>query len=140
MRFTIGEVVVDVVVDDDNFELPLSQFLPGLDLPALTDHRGLLEPDFVDLARNTLKCAVQTFVLRVAGRTILVDTCIGEHKNRPEIPTWTKPRRPAGWWCRRTFAGGAGRMYARPASVSRRSSRMIRDKVVAAQMEVGGSG
>jgi hypothetical protein len=24
MRFTIGEVVVDVVVDDDNFELPLS--------------------------------------------------------------------------------------------------------------------
>ena len=79
MRFTIGEVVVDVVVDDDNFELPLSQFLPGLDFPALNDHRGLLEPDFVDLTRNTLKCAVQTFVLRLAGRTILVDTCIGEH-------------------------------------------------------------
>jgi hypothetical protein len=32
MHFTIGEVVVDVVVDDDNFELPLSQFLPGLNL------------------------------------------------------------------------------------------------------------
>jgi glyoxylase-like metal-dependent hydrolase (beta-lactamase superfamily II) len=103
MRFTIGKVVVDVV-DDDNFELPLSQFLPGLDLPALSDHRGLLEPDFVDLARNTLKCAVQTFVLRVAGRTILVDTCIGEHKDRPEIPTWNQ-RSGSGYLDRLQRAG-----------------------------------
>jgi Metallo-beta-lactamase superfamily len=104
MRFTIGEVVVDVVVDDDNFELPLSQFLPGLDLPALSDHRGLLEPDFVDLARNTLKCAVQTFVVRVAGRTILVDTCIGERKDRPEIPAWNQ-RSGSGYLDRLQRAG-----------------------------------
>jgi glyoxylase-like metal-dependent hydrolase (beta-lactamase superfamily II) len=90
MRFVIGEIVVDVVVDDDDFEVPLSQFLPGLDLPALSDHRGMLEPHFADLARDTLKCAVQAFVLQVAGRTILVDTCIGEHKDRPEIPAWNQ--------------------------------------------------
>jgi glyoxylase-like metal-dependent hydrolase (beta-lactamase superfamily II) len=90
MRFVIGEIVVDVIVDDDDFELPLDRFLPGLDLPALGEHRGLLEPDFVDLARKVLKCAIQTFVLRVAGRTILVDTCIGEHKDRPEIPAWNQ--------------------------------------------------
>ena len=90
MRFAIGEIVVDVVVDDDDFELPLGEFLPGLDLAALSEQRGLLEPDFVDLARNVLKCAIQTFVLRLAGRTILVDTCIGEHKDRPEIPAWNQ--------------------------------------------------
>ena len=90
MRFLIGEVIVAVVVDDDDFELPLRDFLPGLDLPALDQHRGLLEPDFVDLGRDVLKCAVQTFVLRLGGRTILVDTCIGEHKDRPEIPVWNR--------------------------------------------------
>ena len=90
MRFGIGEIVVDVIVDDDDFELPLDQFLPGLDLPALREHRGLLEPDFVDLARNALKCAIQTFVLRLDGRTLLIDTCIGEHKDRPEIPAWNQ--------------------------------------------------
>ena len=58
MRFNVGEIVVDVTVDDDAFELPLDQFLPGLDLSALREHRGLLEPDFVDLARNVLKCAI----------------------------------------------------------------------------------
>jgi hypothetical protein len=40
MRFAIGEIVIDVVVDDDDFELPLSEFLPELDLPALSEHRG----------------------------------------------------------------------------------------------------
>jgi hypothetical protein len=83
MRFVVGEVVVDVIVDDDDFELPLREFLPGLDLAALGEHRGLLEPDFVDPARDALKCAIQTFVLRLAGRILLVDTCIGEHKDRP---------------------------------------------------------
>jgi hypothetical protein len=29
MRFAIGEAVVDVIVDDDDFELSLSDFLPG---------------------------------------------------------------------------------------------------------------
>ena len=90
MRFAIGEISVDVVVDDDDFELPLAQFLPGLDLPALGEQGGLLEPNYIDLARNLLKCAIQTFVLRLAGRTILIDTCIGEHKDRPEIPAWNQ--------------------------------------------------
>jgi Metallo-beta-lactamase superfamily len=90
MRFVVGEVVVDVIVDDDDFHLPLCEFLPGLELAALGEHRGLLEPEFIDLARNTLKCAIQSFVLQVAGRTLLVDTCIGEHKDRPEIPTWNQ--------------------------------------------------
>jgi glyoxylase-like metal-dependent hydrolase (beta-lactamase superfamily II) len=91
MRFAIGNVAVDVLVDDD-FTLPLADFLPGLDVGALTAERGSLDPDFVDLERGVLICAIQTFVLRFGGRTILVDTCIGEHKCRPGIPAWD--RRP----------------------------------------------
>jgi hypothetical protein len=70
MRFSIGEVIMDVIVGDDDFELPLRDFLPGLDLPALGSHHSLLEPDFVDLGRDILKRAVQTFVLRPSGRSV----------------------------------------------------------------------
>jgi hypothetical protein len=31
MRFAIGEATVDIIVDDDNFVLPLPEFLPGAD-------------------------------------------------------------------------------------------------------------
>ena len=54
MQFEVGEVVVDIIVDDDDFELPLSQFLPGSRLSVLQQHRNLLEPDFVDLKRDVV--------------------------------------------------------------------------------------
>jgi hypothetical protein len=42
MRFAIGAAVVDVIVDDDDYRLPLSGFLPGLDAAALAPHRAVL--------------------------------------------------------------------------------------------------
>jgi glyoxylase-like metal-dependent hydrolase (beta-lactamase superfamily II) len=88
MRFAIGDAIVDIIIDDDDFALPLSQFLPGRDAELLEAHRGRLEPDFVDLAGDRVKFAIQSFVLRAGGQTILIDTCIGESKDCPEIPAW----------------------------------------------------
>ncbi|TDH61004.1 MBL fold metallo-hydrolase [Dankookia rubra] len=104
MRFAIEEVCVDVIVDDDDFELPLSGSLPGCDGLRLMQHRKLLEPDFLDLERDIVRFAVQSFVLRTHGRTILVDTCIGEQKDRPEIPAWHQ-RRGTGFLDRLVKAG-----------------------------------
>ena len=104
MRFTVGEVSVDIIVDDDDFELPLSSFLPGSDPRQLVQHRGLLEPDFLDLDGDIAKFAIQSFVIRVNGRTILVDACIGEQKDRPEIPAWDQ-RRGTGFLERLAKAG-----------------------------------
>jgi glyoxylase-like metal-dependent hydrolase (beta-lactamase superfamily II) len=67
-------------------------------------HRGLLEPDFLDFDRNIVKFAIQSFVVRVNGRTILVDACIGEQKDRPEIPAWNQ-RRGTGFLERLAGAG-----------------------------------
>ena len=106
MRFAIGEIQITVIVDDGDFLLPLRAFLPSLDLAALEPHRHLLEPDFVDLGRNNLRCAIQSFVLHLDGRNVLVDTCIGEHKKRPEIPAWNE-RSGTGWLDRLRAAGVA---------------------------------
>jgi glyoxylase-like metal-dependent hydrolase (beta-lactamase superfamily II) len=92
MRFAIGEATVDVIVDDDNFALPLSEFLPGYDPELLDAHRRTLEPDFIDPARNMLKFAIQSFVFRTGGQTILIDSCIGDGKDCPDIPAWHRRR------------------------------------------------
>jgi glyoxylase-like metal-dependent hydrolase (beta-lactamase superfamily II) len=106
MRFAIGDAIVDVIIDDDDFALPLSQFLPGRDPELLEAHRGTLEPDFIDLARNMAKFAIQSFVLRVGGQTILIDSCLGEGKDCPEIPAWHQ-RRGTGFLDRLRRAGVA---------------------------------
>jgi glyoxylase-like metal-dependent hydrolase (beta-lactamase superfamily II) len=104
MRFAIGEAVVDVIVDDDDFEVPLSDFLPGSDPGALARHVAVLEPDFLDLARDRLKLAVQSFVVRTGGRTILVDSCIGDDRDRPDLPRWNQ-RHATGFLNRLKQAG-----------------------------------
>jgi glyoxylase-like metal-dependent hydrolase (beta-lactamase superfamily II) len=104
MRFTVGDIRVDIIVDDDDFELPLSQFFPGSEPGQLAGHRGLLEPDFLDIARDIARFAIQSFVLRLDGRTILIDSCIGEQKDRPEIPVWNQ-RRGTGFLQRLAQAG-----------------------------------
>ena len=66
--------------------------------------RGVLEPDFLDFGRDIVKFAVQSFVVRAGGRTVLVDTCIGEGKDRPDIPVWHR-RRGTGFLERLAGAG-----------------------------------
>ena len=43
MRFAIGDATVDIIVDDDNFVLPLSEFLPGADPKLLDESRTALD-------------------------------------------------------------------------------------------------
>ena len=104
MRFAIGDATVDVIVDDDDFGLPLSEFLPGYDRSLIEAHRSTLEPVFIDLARDVAKHAIQSFVVRTGGRTLLIDACIGEHKDIPEIPAWHR-RRGSGFLDRLRASG-----------------------------------
>lgn len=110
MQFTIGDIRVDVVVDDDDFRLPLGAFLPGSDPRRFTDARTWLEPDFVDFGRDIVRFAIQSFLIRAAGRTILVDSCIGEQKERPDIPAF-HARLNTG------FLDGLARAGARPEEI-----------------------
>ena len=86
MRFQVGDSMVDVLVDIDQFELPIARFLPEAEPGQVESARSLLEPDHADLERGMLILAIQTFVLHAAGRTILVDSCVGEGKERPLVP------------------------------------------------------
>ena len=45
-------------------------------------------PHFLDPAAGMVQCVVQTWVLRSEGRTVLVDTGVGNHKERPGSPVW----------------------------------------------------
>ncbi|MFF4925682.1 MBL fold metallo-hydrolase [Kitasatospora sp. NPDC001261] len=51
-------------------------------------HRDWLAPDFWDPATDECRTAVQSWLLRSEGRTILVDTGAGNHKDRPHAPVW----------------------------------------------------
>lgn len=46
-------------------------------------------PHFLDSETNIVNSAIQTWLLRSEGKTILVDTGVGNHKERPYAPLWS---------------------------------------------------
>jgi len=47
-----------------------------------------LDQIFTNRATRAYRCAIQTWVLRTAGITVLVDTGIGNGRHRPQVPTF----------------------------------------------------
>lgn len=86
--FDLGGPTLDKVIDLDPFRLPLQFLMPKADLEALRPHRSILEPHHVDFAAGDALLGLHSLVLRVGGLTVLIDTCVGEHKPRPRRADW----------------------------------------------------
>jgi len=83
-----GDVTVHRVIDLDPFAIPLDVLFPGATLAQLRPIADLLAQDHVDFAAGKVLLAIQSHLLRFAGKTILIDACVGEHKSRPLRPEW----------------------------------------------------
>jgi glyoxylase-like metal-dependent hydrolase (beta-lactamase superfamily II) len=101
---TLGPATVERIVDIDRFTLPLGMIFPGATLDALAGARDWLDPHHVDFAEETVLLGVQSHLLRVGGKIILIDTCVGEHKPRPRRPDW-HDRQATGYLTRLKAAG-----------------------------------
>jgi len=90
-RWTIGRVRVTRVVE---IEGPTpGPFILRDAVPGRIQEIAWLRPHFATEA-GKLVTSVHAFVVESAGRRILVDTCVGNDKPRPGIPSWHLRRGP----------------------------------------------
>ena len=87
-QIILGDVTVSRVEEMHGPVMPADQFFPDLPERAWKDHRELLVPDHLGADDNMVHAAMQTWVLRSGGRTIVVDTGIGNDKARPAVDAW----------------------------------------------------
>jgi glyoxylase-like metal-dependent hydrolase (beta-lactamase superfamily II) len=83
-----GKLAIHRVVDLDPFVIPIQNIFPGASLDELGPDARILADRHVDFAGGKILLVIQSFVLRVGGKTILIDTCVGEHKSRTLRPEW----------------------------------------------------
>ena len=88
----LGGYRLTPVVEIADFALPLAEFLPDSAGEAV-DWPDWIGPETLSAGR--VRLAIRSWLLRGDGRTILVDTCVGADKHRPNWPDWH--RRDAGW-------------------------------------------
>src|SRR2546428_7607841 len=90
-RWKIGEVSITRVIES---ETPWdgTLLLPEATAANVRKERDWLYPTFTDDA-GLLRMSIPAFVIESRGKRIVVDTCIGNDKERP-IPEWNRQQWP----------------------------------------------
>jgi len=84
---TIGNIVVSKLIEDIH-PFDTMTGLPDAEPEAFAANKEWLAPHLYDFAADTLLLSFHTFIVQTPQHTILVDTCIGNDKERPWSEIW----------------------------------------------------
>lgn len=87
----LGDVTVTRIKEYyGSVQMHPAEFFPDSSAEQWSANEDLLAPDFWDPEADHCISAIQTWLLRSEGRTILVDTGVGNHKERPYATVWSR--------------------------------------------------
>jgi glyoxylase-like metal-dependent hydrolase (beta-lactamase superfamily II) len=90
-QITLGNVTITRVWEYfGSVEMTPDTFFPESPKEVWNGGASWLTPHFLDSETNIVNSAIQTWLLRSGGKTILVDTGVGNHKDRPYAPVWNR--------------------------------------------------
>ena len=82
----LGDVTIHRIIEQEAPLFGVAEFFPTLTEEMLAPHRHWLEPKY--LTGGKLVLCIQSYLVETPTHTILVDTCVGNHKERPKRPFW----------------------------------------------------
>jgi glyoxylase-like metal-dependent hydrolase (beta-lactamase superfamily II) len=85
--FALDDVVIHRIVEQQAASTRALDYLPELTAEILDENRPWLAPHALD-AEDKLVMCFQSYLVRTPHHTILVDSCIGNHKDRPMRQDW----------------------------------------------------
>jgi glyoxylase-like metal-dependent hydrolase (beta-lactamase superfamily II) len=101
----LGDISIERIVEQEGPFFEALQFFPKLSPELLAENRSWLTPTFID-ASGKLLLTIQSYLVRTRHHTILIDTCVGNHKPRPARPFWHQMKTDA--WEKNLAAAGVG--------------------------------
>ena len=88
VELKVGAATVTRVEESYEPNFDIRRFFPDITPGMLAPHRAALAPNHLDAATDFLKLSIHSWLLRIGGKTILIDACAGNHKSRPTRPQW----------------------------------------------------
>jgi glyoxylase-like metal-dependent hydrolase (beta-lactamase superfamily II) len=86
--FEAGDSTIRRIVEQEVAAFfDMLKFFPGMTPEQLAENESWLKPRHVDRAGRIVLC-VQSYLVETPHHTILIDTCVGNHKPRPSRPFW----------------------------------------------------
>ena len=90
----IGEFEVHCISEFEGPFVTPEIFFPDYDPEVLKSNPDLAGPGLIDPASGKLVFSFHCFVVKTAHHTILIDTCLGNDKERPTRPQFHQLRSP----------------------------------------------
>src|SRR5215467_1341722 len=84
----LGEVTVTPIVEIGRSSFPTASMLPDSTPEAVAAHYGWLKPHFFDEQVGDLGSRIQTYLVGTPEQTVVIDTCVGNDKNREGSALW----------------------------------------------------
>ena len=85
--WTIGEATITRIEEQLGFaSRPPEQYLDGFERDTLARHLDWLVPHHYSTEHDRLITSIHSWLIRTSRHTILLDSCAGNHKNRPGFP------------------------------------------------------
>src|SRR5436309_14338923 len=88
LKFTVGDLTIHRIIEQETTFLPALEMLPGLTPDLLTENRAWMRQASALDAEDVLVLCFQSYIVKTPHHTILVDSCIGNDKPRPTRPKW----------------------------------------------------
>ena len=105
--FTVDDMTIHRIVEDEKGYTPALEFLPGLSKDVLEENRSWMQDmGALNPADDTLVLCFQSYVVRTPHHTVLVDSCIGNDKPRSARAAWNGKQ--DGNYMRALAAAGVG--------------------------------
>jgi glyoxylase-like metal-dependent hydrolase (beta-lactamase superfamily II) len=86
VKLDLGSVTIHRIVEQEAPLFLVSDFFPALTKEMLDENRSWLEPKYFTDGKVVL--CVQSYIVKTPHLTIMIDSCVGNHKHRPARPFW----------------------------------------------------
>src|SRR5690349_3294780 len=87
---TLGDVSISRIVEIGRSSFPTAQMLPESDAGRIALHHRWLKPHFFDEVTGDMGSRIQTWIVRTPEHTVLVDTGVGNDKERGDNALWNR--------------------------------------------------
>jgi glyoxylase-like metal-dependent hydrolase (beta-lactamase superfamily II) len=88
LKFTVGDIAIHRVIEQETSFVPALEMLPGLTPEVLAENRSWMRQAKALDDQDVLMLCFQSYVVKTPHHTILIDSCIGNDKPRPQRPKW----------------------------------------------------
>jgi glyoxylase-like metal-dependent hydrolase (beta-lactamase superfamily II) len=90
LTFDVGDMTIHRVIESEEPLFDPLTFFPTITQEVLDENLSWLKPNFIDPASGQLMLCIQSYIVRTPHHTILIDSCVGNHKERPNYPFWNQ--------------------------------------------------